>query len=494
MPLPLMLLIGESSAAKAEMVTIDHEVEKGDTLSSISKRYGVQIDDILGWNESLQKQMEEMAKSVDPGTIEKAAFSLKVGMVLKIPGKPSGNKKMVSYKVVKGDSLWSIGKKFHVKPAIIVKWNTDELGVVAADEPGPATASMDVDSVSLIPGTILSVPGKPSGSDSKFIKHKVTKGETLWSIGKKYHVKPQVVAKWNAAKLGLAKPVKPKGKAAKKKSASAEQDGLPVLVPGMKLVIHADRPDLGERVAALRVKKGNTPKQVANLYGVDLDDLLAYNFLLAKDKLDVGDLVEVPLPVTKNDTRSVGTPNAGKLVAGEQMPPGPGYIVRNPALAYATSETITSIIKCVAHVQRRFSGTHDMVVGHLSKKGGGKLFPHKSHQSGRDVDLSYYHASIEPEKFFVATQDNLDVTRTASFVQCLVDSGQVKYIFIDTYIQKILYKHFDKKGATAEFLTTVFQYPAEEGKQLGIIRHEKGHDDHMHVRFACMPDDPACSE
>jgi murein endopeptidase len=188
----------------------------------------------------------------------------------------------------------------------------------------------------------------------------------------------------------------------------------------------------------------------------------------------------------------VGSPHAGKLVAGEKMPPGPGYIIKQPQLAYGTSELITGVIQCVAHVQRSFEDTPDLVMGHLSRKGGGKLFPHKSHQSGRDIDIGYYHRKLSPHNFVKATHANLDVRRTASFLECLVDSGDVKYVFINTYIQKVLYHHFKKRKFTAEFLTTVFQYPHEGGKQLGIVRHEKGHDDHMHVRFFCPEGDSAC--
>ena len=232
---------------------------------------------------------------------------------------------------------------------------------------------------------------------------------------------------------------------------------------------------------------------VAKKYKVEYKKLLAANFILPKDKLEPGHVLEVPLPITKKDTKSVGSPNSGKLVAGEKMPDGPGWVIKQPQLAYGTSETINTLVSCIASVQGKYKNTPDIVVGHLSKKGGGKFKPHKSHASGRDVDVGYYFTDLKPKQF-VKVSGNLDVKRTNHLVECLVETGRTQYIFINTYIQKALYSNFKNRGYTAEFLTRVFQYPQPGGKQLGIIRHEKGHDDHMHIRFFCPEGDPACHD
>lgn len=485
----MVLALSQSVSAKAEKVTVKYSVKKGDTLLGISQRFGVEIEDIVHWNEDLKNDIHKHASKLNQKSVDKAAFKLMPGMKLKIPGKPTGKKKVVTYKVKKGDTLWGIGQKYHVKPAVIVKWNSDDLGSTEV-KTSSTTFTLDYAAQNLKPGMVLSVPGKPTGK-SKTIQYKVDSGDTLWAIGKKFNVKPQVIAKWNKDKLGGSAKG---GSSSKGGSLDVDVDSLPVLQPGMKLVIHAVRPDLGERIAVLRVQKGHTPHKVAKAYSVSLKDLLAQNFLLPKDTLDVGDVLEVPLPVPQKNTRSVGAPNSGKLYGGELMPEGPGYRIRNPQLAYGTSELITEIIQCAAQVQREFDDTHDLVIGHLSKKGGGKLFPHKSHQSGRDVDLGYYHRKMSPNKFHDVTYANFDVARTSSLIDCFVDSGNVKYIFINTYIQKMLYNYHKKKKFTAEFLTTVFQYPHKGGKQLGIIRHEKGHDDHMHVRIFCPEGDSSCHD
>jgi len=477
------MALAAGAAAKTEKVTLTHEVRKGETLSHISERYGVPIDDILKWNDHLEKK----TPTIDAADVEKAAFKLRPGMKLKLPGKPSGKSGTITYKVKKGDSLWSIGKKFHVKQSVIIKWNGGQF----KDKPAGKSKTVSVDEAAknLRTGMLLKVPGKPSGSAKKVISYKVKKGDSLWSIGKDFNVKPKVLVSWNPDKLGGTNGAHPKGKKKGKKDAT----GYPVIHPGMELLIHATRPDLGERVAILRIKPGQTVKKVAKKYGVEYKKLLAANFVMPKDKLKPGHVLEVPLPVTKKDTKSVGSPNSGKLIAGERMPDGPGWVIKQPQLAYGTSETISTLVTCIASVQAKYKKTSDIVIGHLSKKGGGKFKPHKSHASGRDADIGYYFTDLTPKQF-VKVSGNLDVKRTNHFIECLVESGRTQYIFINSYIQKALYQNFKNRGFGAEFLTNVFQYPQAEGKQLGIIRHEKGHDDHMHIRFFCPEGDPACHD
>jgi LysM repeat protein len=479
----LSLLLAGSALAKAEKVTVKYTVKKGDTLSGISERFGVSVGDILEWNDHIEKKTSH----IDEDDVEGAALNLRPGMTLKLPGKPTGKGGTLTYKVKKGDSLWSIAKQFHVKQSLILKWNEDELGTTGttgkAGKGGPAKVSVEEAAGNLVTGMVLRVPGKPSGSAKKVISHKVQKGESLWSIGKKYNVKPATLVKWNP-KLGGEDDSGGKGD---------EGGATPVIHPGMELLIHALRPDLGERVAVLRVGKGETAKKIASRYDVDYKLLLAANFILPTDKLDLDQIVEVPIAITKNDTQSIGSPTSGKLVAGEPMPSGPGWIVKQPQYAYGTSEMISGIIGCIASVQREFKDTPDMVVGHLSRKFGGKFKPHKSHASGRDADMGYYLTG-PATKQFVKVDGNLDVKRTSRFIECLVESGDVQYIFINTYIQKVLYESFQNRGYGADFLTRVFQYPHEKGKQLGIIRHENGHDDHMHVRFFCPEGDKQCHD
>jgi len=221
-------------------------------------------------------------------------------------------------------------------------------------------------------------------------------------------------------------------------------------------------------------------------------------------------IVRIPIPA--RTARPRGSPRKGSLKGAERLPEAPGVYVRSPGQAWGTHHLITGILRSAAAVQRQFADTHPLVVGHLSKRKGGYIAPHKSHQNGLDADLGYYHRGAVPhDRFVVATRRNLDSKRTWALVRGLLDSHGVQYIFINTYLQKALRRYAararrptarwcrtwlskrrrlakkkrkKRRPATLErCLDTIFQYRRKGSNAGALIRHERGHDDHLHVRF-----------
>ena len=188
--------------------------------------------------------------------------------------------------------------------------------------------------------------------------------------------------------------------------------------------------------------------------------------------------------LTSKRCLSIGAPNRGRLVNGIPLEPFPGLLVR-PSVhhVYGTPETIAALHYAVARVHKLFPGAHDLVVGDLSRKGGGRLPPHVSHQSGRDVDIGYYHRNIDaPRSFVNANAANLDLERTWAFVEALLDDHKVEYIFMDYAVQRLLYNYVKYRlGAPESYLEMVFAYPRRS--HTAFIRHEVKHRDHMHIRF-----------
>ncbi|MCA9623482.1 MAG: penicillin-insensitive murein endopeptidase, partial [Myxococcales bacterium] len=84
---------------------------------------------------------------------------------------------------------------------------------------------------------------------------------------------------------------------------------------------------------------------------------------------------------------SLGRPNAGALEVGVEMPEDPRWEIVVPQHAWGTQETVDGIAAAVAAVNREHPGAHPLHIGDLSREFGGPLYPHRSHQSGRDVDL-----------------------------------------------------------------------------------------------------------
>jgi len=57
---------------------------------------------------------------------------------------------------------------------------------------------------------------------------------------------------------------------------------------------------------------------------------------------------------------------------------------------WGTQETVDFLIAAANKVNEQFPGTPKMYIGDISSQGGGRLNRHVSHQSGRDVDVSYF--------------------------------------------------------------------------------------------------------
>lgn len=84
-----------------------HVVAKGETLKSISRRYGVSVNDIL-----------EVNNIPNPSLIHP-------NMVLNIPPQAHGvsGQRLVQYRVKKGDTIWGISRRFEVSANDVLKWN-----------------------------------------------------------------------------------------------------------------------------------------------------------------------------------------------------------------------------------------------------------------------------------------------------------------------------------------------------------------------------------
>jgi LysM repeat protein len=176
---------------------------------------------------------------------------------------------------------------------------------------------------------------------------------------------------------------------------------------------------------------------------------------------------------------SVGATNAGALINGVSMPHGDRWELLDPANAWGTQETIDALTRAIDKVYEKYPDSPKMQIGHISARNGGPLSPHVSHQSGRDVDVSYY-VSTPTRWFTLVTDSNLDRARTWAFVRALLSETDVELILIDRRIQKMLREYATSIGESEAWLGAVFD--GKPGVRPMII-HAKGHANHIHVRF-----------
>lgn len=199
--------------------------------------------------------------------------------------------------------------------------------------------------------------------------------------------------------------------------------------------------------------------------------------------------------LTDSRSQSVGKPNKGYLRHGREMPrEGPGYLRKNDKAPFGTDETVAIITWACAEMVRLYPGTVPAVIGNLSKEGGGRLKPHKSHRSGRDADIGYYFKDNEYARRFVdATPESMDTEKVWSLVELLLSTHQVEYLFIDRTLQTPLYDEALRRGWSKEELSELFEAPLGARSRHGIIRHSRGHKHHLHVRFKCDKSDDRCN-
>ena len=130
---------------------IYYKVKSGDTLYSIAGKYNTTVDKLKAYNNLTSN-------------------NLTIGSSLKIPTSSSNteetNSNVKTYKVVSGDSLYSIAKKYNTTVDKIKSLNNLESNILSI-------------------GQILKLPNDTNTSSTK--TYKVVSGDNLYSIAKKYN-------------------------------------------------------------------------------------------------------------------------------------------------------------------------------------------------------------------------------------------------------------------------------------------------------------------
>ncbi len=251
-------------------------------------------------------------------------------------------------------------------------------------------------------------------------------------------------------------------------------------------------------VVTYTIKRGGSMKTVANLYKIYHHEIEALNPGVSLER-------ELP-PSTKIVvyrrkpgvlSQSVGYPSDGSVEGAMPMVDGPGRILRHtPWKAWATRTTIATIDLVLREWARRYPSEQQIIVGNLSARAGGRLQPHSSHQSGRDVDLSY--PQIWDHKSELAPQDmnerNLNRELTWALLELLRETTALEHVFIDRKLQQLLYQYALESGRySKKDLENWMEYPSPTGTGSPIIQHVPGHSDHLHVRFKCTPSESRCA-
>ncbi|TVR80994.1 MAG: LysM peptidoglycan-binding domain-containing protein [Chitinophagaceae bacterium] len=250
-----------------------HDIQSGETVYSIARKYNVPAQEILSLNE-----------------IQNVATDVKIGDLIKVPVEiakfedlakenpllTDGKRQFRLHKVDVGETFFSLSRKYNSSESLIREKNP-----ILKDKP------LQLGQVLVIP---LNIPAtvsesRPAEPTENFIRHEVSQGEGLFSIARQYGLpSPAPIREWN----------------------QLEDDALSV---GQILIIYTDVEDIEivpsreEKIvddfqredgwAYHQVKGGETLFSIAREYGFRNPKKIRQWNQLQSDNLQAGQLLKV---------------------------------------------------------------------------------------------------------------------------------------------------------------------------------------------------------
>lgn len=165
---------------------------------------------------------------------------------------------------------------------------------------------------------------------------------------------------------------------------------------------------------------------------------------------------------------SLGLPYAGRLVDGTQLPvEGAHWVTWNPvtdespslpARLWGHERTIRTLLAVMADYRAAHPDAPRVVVGDISRRDGGTMNEHVSHQNGLDVDVYY--------------------PRLDRWLRAPTSVSQIDRSLAQDLLDRFL---------TADAQIVFVGYSTGLGGPSGVVVPYPNHENHMHVRFPALP-------
>ena len=245
-----------------------YKVRAGDSLSVIAKRMGTTtqvLKQINNLDNSLIRVGQPLLIPIASKGHEKELYAQAKRFQDPVTEKGK-NKRKIQYKVVDGDSLWDISRRYNVTYQEIAKWN--KISTRKTLRPGQKL-------------TIWKIDGASQGSDvaRTAVHYEVRSGDSIGTIANKYDVKTADILRWN--NLNKRQYIK----------------------PGQKLTIYSTKKQRTEPVLdsiSYTVVAGDSLSVIAENFNVKISDLTRWNLLSGKLGIKPGQKLTIYTAGQKN--------------------------------------------------------------------------------------------------------------------------------------------------------------------------------------------------
>ena len=212
---------------------ITYKVVSGDSLYSIANKYNTTVNEI--------KKLNNLSSNL-----------LSIGQILKIPTETvleEPQEDYITYKVVSGDSLYSIAKKYNTNVDTIKSLNNLTSNILSI-------------------GQILKIPIESTSSTENYFVYRVVSGDSLYSIAKKYNTSVDAIKSLNNLTSNL-------------------------LSIGQTLKIPSQSTDIGTNYITYKVVSGDSLYSIAKKYNTSVDAIKSLNNLTS-NLLSIGQTLKIP--------------------------------------------------------------------------------------------------------------------------------------------------------------------------------------------------------
>ena len=255
------------AANKVEATPVSYKVQKGETLSSISKKYNITEEELKASN-NLKSNTLRSGQSLQIAQVATPASAVPSNKV-------ELEAKSVSYKVKKGETLSSISKKYHITEDELKAMNNLKSSAIRFGQELKVNQPLEVASANN--------GSKNTKADPVVATYKVKKGETLSDIAEKNNVSVADIKSLNNLHSSSIRPGQQLQLVSK--DVQPEQEAI---AKTEKTIVH-------------KVESGESLYLIAKKYNVAIDELKRLNNLDGA-KLKPGQSLSVNMPVENSNS------------------------------------------------------------------------------------------------------------------------------------------------------------------------------------------------